>query len=95
MPQKNLKINLNNNCKLYATTFYFQGNRASLTFFTNAKDFVTANMLAIQRYISEYCNGDENILLAKTDIKKVVSHSTRSKKHSIKKTKTQTQIKTN
>lgn len=85
MTKNNTKINLNNS-KLYATTFYFKDNRASLTFFTNAKDFVTANMLAIQRFINEYCDGNENILLRQTQIKKVTSHSTRSKKHPLKKT---------
>lgn len=79
------KINTDNK-KIYANTIIFKNGKASLTYFVDAPDFVSANMLAIQRYIRDYCDGNENILLKQTEIKKVICQPTRSKKRPISKT---------
>lgn len=77
MTKNNTKINNENN--FYATTFFLK-NHTSLTYFIDAESNVAANMKAIGRFIDDYCDGNHNVLLSQTGIKKVSCQPTKNKK---------------
>lgn len=71
----------NSKNKLFACNFSFKDNRATLTLLVSATDFVSANVIAIKRFIAEYCDNNENILLAHTNIKKCSCYALKSKNY--------------
>ena len=77
MTKNNTKINTKKN--FYAPTIFFN-DKKSLTYFVSAENNVIANMKAISKFIDDKCDGNNNILLSQTGIRKVICQPTRNKK---------------